>query len=205
MKDAGIVFSYFPTLTVLQKQQLEQLGRVFPEINKRVNLISRNDIENLYEHHVLHSLAIARKLCFRDGSQVVDIGTGGGFPGIPLAVLFPQVNFYLIDSVAKKIRAVDKIATELHLKNVITLNNRIELTTERFDIAVSRAVASLKDLKNWMKGKFKNERQAAIVCLKGGDLSREMKEVGGRIEVTPISEFFKEEFFSEKYIVIWRY
>ncbi len=201
-RESGVVLKYFPELSEIQKLQFGQLGRVFPEINSKVNLISRKDVAHLGERHILHSLAIAQYIRFPSGSRVVDVGTGGGFPGIPLAVYFPEVQFTLVDSISKKIHAVKEIADLLELKNVTILNSRIENVDESFDFAVTRAVAPLKTLKQWLKGKISNRfPESGLICLKGGNLEEEINEAGKPVKRKAVSDFFEEDFFKEKFII----
>lgn len=181
------------------------LGPLYEEWNARVNLISRNDISHLYERHLLHSLAIAKFISFQPGAHVMDIGTGGGFPGIPLAILFPETNFTLVDSIGKKIRVVEDIIQRLELTNVKAICDRAENITGQFDYVVSRATAPLHDLFKWSRLRIAKKQQHAmpngIICLKGGDLEEELKPFKGLTEVLPVSNYFKEDFFLTKKIV----
>lgn len=186
------------------------LGPLYNEWNSKINVISRKDIDSLYEKHILHSLAIAAIFNFKNGSAVIDIGTGGGFPGIPLAIYFPEVQFHLVDSVGKKLKIVDAIAEAVGLTNITTQHIRAEVIKNRqFDFAVSRAVAPLKDLWHWSKPLLKrkskenveNELSPGLICLKGGDLAQEIQESGTRPRIMPVSDLFKEESFHEKYIL----
>lgn len=202
------ITKYFSDLSAQQVRQFEALGPLYSAWNARVNLISRKDIENLYSHHVLHSLAIARVLAFKPGAEVLDIGTGGGFPGIPLAILFPQTNFHLIDGTLKKIRVVQDVIGQLELNNVTAAQVRAEeLKGRKFDFVVSRAVAALPQLFEWSRRLFKNEQQHFIpnglLALKGGNVAKEIKALpkGEYAEAYPISDFFDEPFFEEKYVV----
>ncbi len=197
-----LIFQYFPELSERQKFQFIQLGRVYPDLNTRINLISRKDISHLYERHVLHSLAIACYLPFPQGSHVADAGTGGGFPGIPLAILFPKVQFTLIDSISKKTRAVSAIVRSLELNNIFILNKRMEEVEGQFDFVVSRATASLYQLIKWVEGKIANRYSGCgLICLKGGKIEEEVQKTGRQVAVTAVSKFFKEDFFREKWIV----
>ncbi len=196
---------YFPQLSPLQLQQFLELGRLYNYWNERVNLISRKDIGNLYEHHVLHSLAIGIFHPFKPEQKVMDVGTGGGFPGIPLAILFPDTHFYLIDSIAKKIRVVNEIAIALNLKNVKAEQIRAEDVETQFNYVISRAVTSLPLFYEWVKDKFypsKNHGlRQAIFYLKGGDLENELNELPVEAKEVPISGFFSEAFFETKKII----
>lgn len=202
-----IILQYFSDFTPVQIKQLELLDGLYREWNAAINVISRKDIDSLYEKHVLHSLAIAAWIEFAPGLDVIDIGTGGGFPGIPLAIFFPDVNFHLVDSVGKKLKVVNAVAEKLDLKNVTTFHGRAEeIKSRKFDFAVSRAVAPLKDLWQWSKPLLKHERKMesfknGLICLKGGDLTAEIAESGLRPHVREIQSFFPENFFYEKYIL----
>lgn len=201
-EEAGLIEKYFPDLGDKQKRQFIELGRIFTELNAGVNLVSRKDIGHLYERHILHSLAIARYVRFAAGSRVADVGTGGGFPGLPLAIYFPGVEFTLVDSIAKKINAVKQMAERLQLSNVRVLNERMEHVDERFDYAVSRAVAPVKTLRRWLKGKITGRyADSGLICLKGGNLEEEIREAGCEVKIKPVSDYFEEAFFREKYIV----
>lgn len=205
-----IILSYFSDFTPKQIEQFKMLGPLYNEWNSKINVISRKDIDSLYEKHILHSLAIAAIFNFKNGSAVIDIGTGGGFPGIPLAIYFPEVQFHLVDSVGKKLKIVDAIAEAVGLTNITTQHIRAEVIKNRqFDFAVSRAVAPLKDLWHWSKPLLKrkskenveNELSPGLICLKGGDLAQEIQESGTRPRIMPVSDLFKEESFHEKYIL----
>jgi len=196
---------YFPELTARQTEQFAMLGSLYAEWNKRINVISRRDIDHLYERHVLHSLAIAKVVSFAPGAGILDVGTGGGFPGLPLAILFPETNFHLIDSIGKKLKVVDAITEALQLQNISTQHIRAEQLTGKYDFVVSRAVTSLSDFLPWMKGKFKKQNLHTLpngmFFLKGGDLTKELLPYRGRAIVLPISDFFTEPFFKEKMVV----
>lgn len=202
-----VITKYFSDFTPKQMKQLEALAPLYEEWNSKINVISRKDIESLYERHVLHSLAIAALCNFNPGAQIVDIGTGGGFPGIPLAIYFPEVEFVLSDSIGKKIKVVDEISKAIGLTNVTAIHARVEtLTDRRFDFAVSRAVAPLGTLWGWVKpllrvGRASEELRNGLICLKGGDLAQEFAESGVKPRVTPIPELFEEEAFQDKYVV----
>ena len=183
---------YFPELTERQRQQFAALDELYRTWNARINVISRKDIDALYEHHVLHSLGIAKAFPFIDGTKVMDLGTGGGFPGIPLAILTPGVHFHLVDSIGKKIRVCNEIIQALGLDNVTTEWTRVEKLHEKYDVVVSRAVAPIEELIRWSKPLSKR-----LICLKG---TNEIKE-GKSIEIKPLSDYFQEEFFQEKAVV----
>lgn len=206
-----LIRKYFPDLTALQLQQFEQLFDLYKEWNEKINVVSRKDIDNLYLHHVLHSLAIAKYIKFKPKSSVVDLGTGGGFPGIPLAILFPEVSFLLVDSIGKKIKVVDEVSTALELKNVTSLHGRVEeIKGKKFDFVVTRAVANMLQLVIWsrklLSQKHINTVPNGIIALKGGNIKEEMKEIhrGEYYEITPLSEYFEEEFFKEKVLVYFQ-
>ncbi|HHM20914.1 MAG TPA: 16S rRNA (guanine(527)-N(7))-methyltransferase RsmG [Bacteroidetes bacterium] len=203
-----IIEKYFPKLTDDQRRQFFALGHLYRIWNEKVNLISRKDIENLYLRHVLHSLAIAKVFTFKAGSDLLDLGTGGGFPGIPLAILFPNAEFLLIDGTLKKIKAVDNIIEQLGLENAFTRQVRAEeLKKKQFDFVLTRAVAPLPQLRLWTRRLFKEKEQNAmpngLITLKGGNIEKEIKALppGEYTEVYPVSDFFEEEYFKEKYIV----
>lgn len=202
------ILKYFPNLTESQKQQFEQLMPLYTEWNEKINVISRKDMDNLYVHHVLHSLAIAKVVAFKDGADILDLGTGGGFPGIPLAILYPSVNFVLVDGTAKKIRVVQEVSDALGLKNVTALAIRVEdLKDKKFDFVVTRAVTLLDQLMRWSQKLIKKNHIHAlpngILALKGGDMKAEIKAMGkGQyVEVSPISQYFKEEYYETKSVV----
>jgi 16S rRNA (guanine527-N7)-methyltransferase len=227
-----IILKYFSDFTETQLQQFRQLEPLYKEWNEKINVISRKDMDGLYEKHVLHSLSIAAAFELEAGMEVIDIGTGGGFPGIPLAIFFPDVKFHLVDSIAKKLKVVDAVAEGIGLKNITTLHSRAEeIKGRKFDMAVSRAVAPLKELWSWSKPLLRNKGQgtgdkaqgtrdkeqgtrhkeqgtksvleeirAGLICLKGGDLAKEIQESGTRPRVMEIKELFNEEFFAEKYL-----
>jgi len=198
-------FKYFSGLNTRQAEQFDMLGGLYSEWNNRINVISRKDIAHLYERHVLHSLAIAKVISFARGVRVLDVGTGGGFPGVPLAILFPETNFHLIDSIGKKLKVVDAVVEALQLQNVTTRHIRAEQLTGKFDFVVSRAVTSLPDFLPWMKDKFsphnKHSLPNGMFFLKGGDLTAELLPYQNRVTVFNIKDFFTEEFFDKKKIV----
>ncbi len=200
-----IILKYFPNLTENQIQQFQQLQPLYAEWNAQINVISRKDFSEFYERHVLHSLAIAKFINFTDGTKVLDVGTGGGFPGIPLAILFPKVQFHLVDSIGKKIKVVNGVATSLNLKNVTAEQIRAEQLKQQYDFIVSRAVTKLPDFVKWIRKnvirKQKNAISNGILYLKGGDLSEELKPFKHSIFIQDLSEYFDEEFFSTKKVV----
>jgi 16S rRNA (guanine527-N7)-methyltransferase len=202
-----IIEKYFADFTPHQLEQFYALKDLYTQWNDKINVISRKDIESLYEKHVLHSLAIATTFDFVPGTKIIDIGTGGGFPGIPLAIFFPEVEFLLVDSIAKKLKVVDGVANALQLKNITTRWSRVEDLKEKlyFDFAVSRAVAPLKDLWKWALPVVKktgiNEMANGLICLKGGDLHQEISESGTRPMLWQLNECFDAEFFETKYMV----
>ena len=205
-----IIIKYFSGFTELQTQQFAALESLYKDWNEKINVISRKDIEGLYEKHVLHSLSIAAVFDFQDGTEIIDIGTGGGFPGIPLAIFFPQVKFHLVDSIRKKLTIVDEVIRELKLQNVTTEHIRVEeIKNRKFDFAVSRAVAPLKDLWAWSKPLLKNTQfekhesiyKSGLICLKGGDLAQEISESAVRPKMVEINSLFNEEYFKEKYLL----
>ncbi|HEX7903646.1 MAG TPA: 16S rRNA (guanine(527)-N(7))-methyltransferase RsmG [Chitinophagaceae bacterium] len=203
-----IILKYFSDFTSVQLEQLRLLEGLYKEWNEKINVISRKDIDGLYEKHVLHSLSIAAVFEFADGAEIVDLGTGGGFPGIPLAIFFPQVKFHLVDSIAKKLKVVEEVANGIGLKNITTQHSRVEeIKNKKFDCVVSRAVAPLKDLWKWSKPLLKNRSGhdlalgSGLICLKGGDLAQEIQESGLRPKMMEIHDIFKEDYFTHKYIL----
>jgi len=200
-----IIQKYFPALTQKQNEQFKLLQNLYKDWNSKINVISRKDIEHLYERHILHSLAIAKIITFKPNTSILDVGTGGGFPGIPLAILFPDCHFHLIDSVAKKIKVVNEIAHAIELKNIHAEQIRAEKIKSTYDFIVSRAVTSLPDFYNWVKGTINknsvNELKNGIIYLKGGDLTEEIKQFKPSVQVYNISPFFEEPFFETKKIV----
>lgn len=202
-----IIKKYFDDFTETQLHQFGQLQELYADWNEKINVISRKDIESLYERHVLHSLAIATVNNFHDGAQIVDIGTGGGFPGIPLAIFFPNVEFLLSDSIGKKIKVVQGVAEAIGLKNVTAVHTRVEdIKGRMFDYAVSRAVAPLKDLWFWTnkmitKGKAGDDLPNGLICLKGGDLKKEFNESKLNARPWSVYDIFPEPFFEEKSVV----
>jgi len=221
-----IILKYFSDFTPQQLEQFKALDELYKDWNSKINVISRKDIEGLYEKHVLHSLSIAAIFDFTPGADIIDIGTGGGFPGIPLAIYFPEVNFHLVDSIAKKLKVVQGIADAIGLKNITTQHIRAEeIRNRKFDFAVSRAVAPLKELWKWSKPLLRSQESVArkesaagssesavgsqstlpffpgLICLKGGNLNQEIKESGVNPRVIAISEIFPEPFFEDKHLL----
>lgn len=194
----------FPELTETQRAQFAQLEALYSDWNAKINVVSRKDIEELYTRHVLHSLGIAKVQPFEPGSQILDVGTGGGFPGIPLAILFPEVNFYLIDIIGKKIRVVQAVADALGLQNVRAEQKRAELVKQDFDFIISRAVTNMPDFVSWVKGKTKKQNKHAlangILYLKGGDLSEELQDFP-KATLYDLPNYFKDPFFETKKVV----
>lgn len=200
-----IILKYFPDITEEQKKQFAALYDLYTEWNAKINVISRKDIENLYEHHVLHSLGIARVIQFRTESRIMDLGTGGGFPGIPLAILFPEVHFHLVDSIGKKVRVATEVATAIGLKNVTFRHARAEEEKQTFDFVVSRAVMPLADLIKIIKKNISVKQQNALpnglICLKGGELEHEAMPFKHKTVMHNLSDEFEEEFFKTKKVV----
>lgn len=199
-----LIRKYFPGLTEVQLEQFARLQELYKDWNLRINVVSRKDIDELYLRHVLHSLGIAKVQSFREDASILDVGTGGGFPGIPLAILFPETRFHLVDSIGKKIKVVDEVVEGLELKNVKTSNSRVEEIKGNYDFIVSRAVAAMPTFVHWVKGKIaktqRHERKNGILYLKGGDLTEELKEYK-KAEIFPLKDFFEEEFFETKKVV----
>ena len=200
-----LILKYFPDLTEEQKRQFAALYDLYLDWNSKINVISRKDIENLYEHHVLHSLGIAKVIRFRPGTQIMDLGTGGGFPGIPLAILFPEVQFHLVDSIGKKVRVASEIANSIGLKNITFRHARAEEEKGKFDFVVSRAVMPLTDLLKIIRKNISSKPQNALpnglICLKGGELGNETMPVKNKTTLWDLKEFFEEEFFETKKVV----
>ena len=202
-----IIHKYFPDLTEKQIEQFTDLQNLYQHWNAQINVISRKNMDALYTNHILHSLAIAKVIQFEKGTKILDIGTGGGFPGIPLAILFPEVDFLLVDSIGKKIKVVNEVSNAIDLTNVIALNERAENIKDTFDFVVSRAVTNMTDFKKWVKGKFNNTHNNTlnngILYLKGGDLSEELRGISHyKYE---IADFFEEEFFETKKVIYISY
>ncbi|MAO34089.1 MAG: 16S rRNA (guanine(527)-N(7))-methyltransferase RsmG [Flavobacteriales bacterium] len=202
-----IILKYFPELSDRQVKQFSELQALYEYWNSQINVISRKDISEIYKNHILHSLAIAKIICFKNGTKILDVGTGGGFPGIPLAILFPDVNFLLVDSIGKKIKVVKEISTCIGLKNIRYQKERVENINETFDFVVSRAVTNMTEFQKWVKGKFSkihnNILKNGILYLKGGDLLDELKGIDH--EQYEIADFFYEDFFHSKKVVYISY
>lgn len=200
----SIIYKYFPELTELQKEQFKMLQDLYQDWNMKINVVSRKDIDELYLRHVLHSLGIAKFHQFVPDATVLDVGTGGGFPGIPLAILFPGTNFVLVDAIGKKIKVVQEVVNGLGITNVTAIHSRVEELDQQFDFIVSRAVAAMPTFVHWVKGKIKkdsvHDRKNGILYLKGGDLEEELKEYR-TVEVYPLSNYFEEAFFETKKLV----
>lgn len=200
-----LIQKYFPRLTADQLEKFEKLGPLYADWNSKINVISRKDMDAFFERHVLHSLAIAKVLEFRPGTRILDVGTGGGFPGIPLAILFPECQFHLVDSIGKKIKVVDAVVEELGLTNVSTYHDRVENIKGKYDFIVSRAVTKMPVFISWIRNKIdrtqKNSLPNGVLYLKGGDLRAEMKPIKTYHESFDIPNFFSEEFFDTKKVV----
>lgn len=196
---------YFPDLNPIQLKQLQDLKPLYEEWNAQINVISRKDMDNFYERHVLHSLAIAKAMKFKPNTKILDVGTGGGFPGIPLAILFPKCHFHLIDSIGKKIKVVNGVAESLGLKNVKGSHINAKQINDKYDFVVSRAVTRLDPFIGWIKTNFNkksfNEFPNGILYLKGGDLTEEMNEIRKKYNSYPISSYFAEDFFETKKVI----
>ena len=201
----NVIQKYFPQLSAEQQQQIALLDELYRDWNAKINVISRKDIDNLYLHHVLHSMAIARIVNFKPGTRILDFGTGGGFPGIPLAILFPECQFKLIDGTGKKIRVAQEVCNAIGLKNCQPTHLRGEDEKDKYDFIVSRAVMPLPDLVKLMRKNISKQQQNAlpngVICLKGGDLQAELQPYHKIVEATEISQFFSEEWFKEKYVI----
>ena len=203
--NAEIIYKYFPHLSDEQLKQFAALGELYRDWNTKINVISRKDIDQLYEHHVLHSLAIAKIINFRPGTRILDFGTGGGFPGVPLSILFPECQFKLIDGTGKKIRVAQEVCDAIGLKNCQPTHLRGEDEKDKYDFIVSRAVMPLPDLVKLMRKNISKQQSNAlpngVICLKGGNLQAELQPFQKIVETTDISQFFSEEWFKEKYVI----
>jgi 16S rRNA (guanine527-N7)-methyltransferase len=205
LTDSSIIEKYFPGLTDVQRSQFAALGPLYREWNDKINVVSRKDIENLYINHILHSLGIAKVISFQKGAEILDVGTGGGFPGIPLAILFPEVRFHLVDSIGKKITVVNEVAKAVGLANVTGEKIRAEELKTKYDFVVSRAVTRMKEFYGWVKNSVKPKSHHSldngILYLKGGDLDEEMDEMRKPYSLYDLTEYFEEEFFETKKVV----
>lgn len=209
MEALDLITFYFPGLTEEQKDRLARLEGLYREWNEKINVISRKDMDAFWVHHVLHALAIAKVIRFCPGTKIMDVGTGGGFPGIPLAILFPEADFLLVDSIGKKIKVVNGVCDALQLKNVRARQTRVEEVKERHDFIVSRAVTAFPVFMGWVKDKIRpaseNQLENGILYLKGGDFEDEIKPFADRITVYSIRDFFTEDFFETKKIIHWAF
>ena len=200
-----LILKYFPKLTDVQKERFAALPELYADWNSKINVISRKDMDNFVEHHVLHSLAIAKVIQFKTMCDILDVGTGGGFPGIPLAIMFPDANFHLVDSVGKKIKVVSDVAQQLQLTNVKTEQIRAEQLTGDYDFVVSRAVTDLSQFMGWIKGRFSNihyhKLRNGVLYLKGGDINEELAPFRKKATVFDISDFFEEPYFETKKVI----
>jgi 16S rRNA (guanine527-N7)-methyltransferase len=206
MEGLSLILKYFPDLSKAQQEQFAALGPLYADWNSKINVISRKDIEHLYEKHILHSLGIGKVISFVPGTRILDVGTGGGFPGIPLAILFPETDFLLVDSIGKKIRVVNEVVAAAGIKNVKTQHARAEDVRGKFDFVVSRAVTTLYDFIPWVQNKIdrknnRNKLENGILYLKGGDLTEELKGFRDKAKVFQLSDYFTEEFFETKSVV----
>jgi 16S rRNA (guanine527-N7)-methyltransferase len=205
MSEISLILKYFPGLTEKQQKQFAELKPLYQHWNSQINVISRKDIDLLYERHVLHSLGIAKVISFKPKTHILDVGCGGGFPGIPLAIMFPECNFYLVDSIGKKIKVVNEVASALGLNNVRGEHTRAEEVKDKFEFVISRAVTEFPAFYRWVQNKFTknqfNELPNGILYLKGGDLSEEFKTFQKRVVFYDLKEYFEEEFFETKKVV----
>jgi 16S rRNA (guanine527-N7)-methyltransferase len=207
MHSVDIIKQHFPNLSEKQLDQFARLEPLYHEWNEKINVISRKDIANLYKHHVLHSLAIAKFISFKENTKILDLGTGGGFPGIPLAIYFSDCQFHLVDATKKKLLVVDDIAATINLKNIKTTHCRAEDLKDKYDFVISRAVAPVVDLFHWSKAlissQHKNYIPNGLLCLKGGNIKKELKALGKKqyYEVKPIEKYFNDPYFEEKFVV----
>lgn len=203
--NVDLIYKYFPKLTQPQRDQFAALGELYAHWNAQINVISRQDMDGLYEKHVLHSLGIAKVIQFKPGTEVLDVGTGGGFPGIPLAILFPLVDFHLVDSIGKKIKVVQEVAAALGLTNVKAEQTRVEHMDTAYDFVVSRAVTRLMPFMGWVRYKIRkagnNDLPNGVLYLKGGDLAEELAEVPDKYRIFNLSDHFSEEFFETKKVI----
>ena len=204
LKVMDLILKYFPDLNETQINQFAALDGIYKEWNAKINVVSRKDIDELYLRHVLHSLAIAKVIQFKDNSSILDVGTGGGFPGVPLAILFPNCKFHLVDSINKKLKVINAVCESLELTNIKTTHSRVEAIDETFDFIVSRAVTAMPEFTKWVKGKVakkqQNELKNGILYLKGGDLTEELKQYTN-VKAFLLSDYFEEEFFETKKVI----
>lgn len=205
MQDSSVIRPHFPNITEKQQQQFAALGLLYKDWNEKINIISRKDIDNLYVNHVLHSLGIAKVISFLPEAEILDVGTGGGFPGIPLAIMFPQTRFHLVDSIGKKIAVVKEVSTALGLTNVLAEQRRAEELKKKYDFIVSRAVTQMREFYGWVQNKVKEKSQHSldngILYLKGGQVEEEMDQLKKPYSVYNLQDYFKEEFFETKKVV----
>ncbi len=199
-----LILKYFPDLTETQIKQFEALEGLYKDWNAKINVVSRKDIDELYLRHVLHSLAIAKVVQFKDNSSILDVGTGGGFPGVPLAILFPNCQFHLVDSINKKLKVINAVSEAIELTNIKTTHSRVEAIDETFDFIVSRAVTAMPEFTRWVKGKIakrqQNDIKNGILYLKGGDLTEELKQYTN-VKAFLLSDYFEEDFFETKKVI----
>ena len=204
MQGTELLLTYFPDLTAEQRTAFDKLDEVYREWNGKINVVSRKDIDHLYLHHVLHSMAIAKFITFKNGTKIMDLGTGGGFPGVPLAILFPECRFHLVDSIGKKLKVIEAAKEATGLRNIFTFHSRAEDMAYQYDFVVSRAVAPLRELMRWSTTKFLpkhlNEKRNGLICLKGGDLTAEKTGIKV-VQSVPLSDYFGEEFFQDKSLI----
>lgn len=205
LQGVELIKQYFPEITAEQERQFALLLPLYKDWNEKINVISRKDIDELYERHVLHSLGIAKVIHFSSGSHILDVGTGGGFPGIPLAILFPDSNFHLVDSIGKKIKVVNDVATSIGLNNIKATHSRVEQIDEKFDFIVSRAVTQFPEFVSWVRNKIikeqKNSFPNGILYLKGGELSEELKPYSQKVKLFELKHYFNSDFFDTKKVV----
>lgn len=204
LKVMELILKYFPELTETQINQFKALEHLYKDWNAKINVVSRKDIDELYLRHVLHSLGIAKVIKFTDGSKILDVGTGGGFPGVPLAILFPNCSFHLVDSINKKLKVINAVAEAIGLENITTTHSRVEAIEDTYDFIVSRAVTAMPEFTKWVKGKIakkqKNELKNGILYLKGGDLKGELKQYS-TVKAYLLSDYFEEDFFETKKVI----